>query len=517
MRVTLSGAAGGINAGGVMARLHWATGLATLAQRFGPRTAVVDSVGEASFHEIASRAAGVGAALLAAGLKPGEQVATYVRNNRHAVAAMYGVQIAGGAETPLNISYTAAECADALAIAGCRLVLCQTEHAALFHDLGCGVFVLDDIAPTPLQAALFPATDPELAGRLAFTSGTTGRPKAVVYRQRTRFIANLALQASLPWLPTGGERVLLMTPFAHGASLQTAAWLEQGGTVVLRDGVQPDIVRAMLEDQRLAALFAAPTVLAKFADVFARRQFRGVRTIFTGTAPLPAPLYDAACAMFGPVVRLTYGKTEVFNPITVLTPDAAAQYYAEGGGTDGSCCVGWPAAGGHLRIDGATEGEVQIRAQHLSDGWLDGDHALQPWGPDGYHPSGDVGRIDARGRLHLVARLSDAMKSGGYKIYPQEIELALGGMGDVVVLGFPSAYWGEIVIAVTDTPRPGWEDAARAACAQLAYYKRPRFYMSVASLPRNGQGKVVRRHLLAALQARWRLEDGAHPQMHEVL
>ena len=105
----------------------------------------------------------------------------------------------------------------------------------------------------------------------------------------------------------------------------------------------------------------------------------------------------------------------------------------------------------------------------------------------------------------------DHMKSGGYKVYPQEIERLLAP--NCVVLGLPSTYWGEIIAVAAENPAPGWEAAARAAVAGLSPHKRPRFYFAVDALPRNGQGKIVRRQLLARLQADWRLIDGPRPSL----
>jgi acyl-CoA synthetase (AMP-forming)/AMP-acid ligase II len=395
-------------------------------------------------------------------------------------------------------------------IAGCHQVLCAREHAALFG--GYKVHVIDEIPPTALDIADFPAVAAELPGRLAFTSGTTGLPKAIVYSQHARYLANTLLQACLPWLPGPDSRVLLMTPFAHGASLQSAAWLDQGGQIVLMDGVQIDRIAPMLGNAELEAIFAAPTVLAKLTATFAGERFSGVRTIFTGTAPLPPLLYEKVRAMFGPVVRLTYGKSEVFNPITILPPADSDAYYADGGATDGSCCVGWPAPGVELAIE---DDEILIRAQHMSDGWIDA-AGFHPWRADGFHPTGDVGRIDEQGRLHLAARLSDAMKSGGYKIYPQEIERALAQAGDITIIGFPSDYWGEIITAVAESPSPDWEKSAKSACASLAPFKHPRFFVALERIPRNGMGKIVRRQIVAAIAQSHRLTDGPRPALEKL-
>ncbi len=486
--------------------ISWGAVQAALARRFGTRIAVADAAGEITYADLLAHAAGIARHLLALGVRPGAPVGTFFRNGRAAVAAAYGVQIAGAAEVPLNSAYGPAELEAVTQLAGCRHVLCAAADTGRFAS----AHAVEAIAPAPLVPADFPAVAPDLPGRFAFTSGTTGLPKAILYTQRARFLANMLLQACLPWLPGPGSRVLLMTPFAHGASLQAFAWLDQGGTVVLHDGADPARVLPLLEAQALEAVFAPPTVLSKLVGAFAGRRFAGVRTIFTGTAPLAPELYARARAMFGPVVRLTYGKSEVINPITVLPPAETERFYAEGGTT---ACVGWPAPGVELAIE---DGEVLIRAQHMSAGWIDA-AGFHPWRADGFHPTGDIGEIDAEGRLHLLARVSDAMKSGGYKIYPQEIEPALALPAcETAVVGLPSAHWGEVVTAVAARPPPGWEAQARAACAQLTPYKRPRLHVALDEFPRNAQGKLVRRLLVAAILQRWRLVDGPRPHLEPI-
>lgn len=496
-----------------MPNISWGAVQAALMQRFRDRVAVRDAAGSVTYGDLFAAAAGVAHYLVAAGVAPGERVGTLFRNGIPAVVAAYGVQIAGAAETPLNIAYAPGEILGTARLAGCRHILCAADQVAF---LGAAGFIAHDVAtipPAPLDPADFPEVAPEMDGRLAFTSGTTGLPKAIVYTQQARFLANVLLQACLPFTPGPGSRVVLMTPFAHGASLQCFAWLDQGGEVVLLDGVDLPRIAPMLEEGALEAIFAPPTVLAKLTSAFAGRVFPGVRAIFTGTAPLPPSTYAAAKAMFGPVVRLTYGKSEVINPITVLPPEETDRYYAEGGSEDGGACVGWPVPGVELAIE---EGEVLIRAQHMSKGWIDA-AGFHPWRADGFHPTGDIGRIDERGRLHLLARVSDAMKSGGYKIYPQEIERALAGAGtEATIIGLPSDYWGEVIVAVAEAPPADWEARAREACAELASFKRPRFFLALAELPRNAQGKLVRRHVVTALQSRFRLIDGPRPRLEEI-
>lgn len=221
-------------------------------------------------------------------------------------------------------------------------------------------------------------------------------------------------------------------------------------------------------------------------------------------------------------MRVTYGKTEIINPITVLPPPATDAYYAEPQDGDG-VCVGWPGTGVEIQIrDEAGRvlptddvGEVFLRGRHMYHGHLDAE-GFHPRPADGFHDTGDLGRLDARLRLHLVGRLADVIKTGGYKIYPEEIERVLtgtAGTGAVAVLSLPSAYWGEVVIAVAETTDPDWPSRAQAALAEIARFKHPRALLSLAELPRNAQGKIVRRAIRAEVERAWRLEDGSHPRL----
>jgi O-succinylbenzoic acid--CoA ligase len=139
---------------------------------------------------------------------------------------------------------------------------------------------------------------------------------------------------------------------------------------------------------------------------------------------------------------------------------------------------------------------------------------FHPLPPGGFHATGDLGRIDGHGRLHLAGRTADVIKSGGYKIFPEEIERVLAGCaGALAVTTLPSEYWGEVIIAVAEAPPADWETKARAACEALARYKHPRAYLAVESLPRNPQGKIGRAAVRALVLQRWQLVDGPRPRV----
>jgi malonyl-CoA/methylmalonyl-CoA synthetase len=162
-----------------------------------------------------------------------------------------------------------------------------------------------------------------------------------------------------------------------------------------------------------------------------------------------------------------------------------------------------------------TDGAIYVRSPHLMIGYIDerGFHSM----PEGeFHETGDMGRLATSGELFLVGRSNDVIKSGGYKIYPQEVELAVAeavAPGAAVAVGLPSAYWGEVLVLVAEGVPSGWEARAARAVEQLARPKRPRAWLSVPALPRGGQDKVQRARVRELVLQRYRLEDGPHPML----
>lgn len=500
----------------------WGRDLAAVVGEHGSRIAVTDGDRDLTFAAMAGKASRLATILHQAGAGHGEPVASSLRNSIDAVWASVGLRIAGVAETPLNAGYTDAEKEYCVRVAGVRRVVTTRAQAPLFQGFGCEVFAVEDVPDDPADPASMPNVPGDAWGRILFTSGTTGRPKAIVYTQASRWIGSLLQRAHFETMPGPGSAVLLMTPFVHGAGLLAQGFHERGACAYLLDGVDMPRVRDALDGGRVDHIFAPPTPLARILSEYDGRVVPGIRTIFCGTAPLLPALYQRARATFGPVVRVTYGKTEMINPITVLPPVETDAYYIEPRHGDG-VCVGWPGTGVEIEIrddsgqalgvDGV--GEVFLRSRHMYHGHLDA-NGFHPLPADGFHDTGDLGRIDAAGRLHLVGRLADVIKTGGYKIYPEEIERVLtgtAGTGAVAVLAVPSDYWGEIVIAVAETNDPGWPDRARAALGDIARFKHPRALLTVTELPRNAQDKVLRRAIRDDVLRRWQVIDGAYPRL----
>lgn len=506
--------------------IPWASDFLTLARRYGQRTAVVDRDGATRYADLMAHAAGIGKAVLAVGATSCEPVGTLLPNGRAAVAASYGVTVAGAAEARLNTTLAPADIAHCLRTAGIRIVVTDAKGAAVVEKLGARPVLVEQAQPTDLAQCVFPAPPADGWGRVGFTSGTTGPPKGIVHSQGGRWLANVLLRATLPKVPSAGDNVLLMTPFSHGAALMTYAFLDSGATVTLLNGVDPSIALPLIETGAVNQMFAPPTVLAKLLAARQGRTYPGLAAIYTGTAPLTGALYAEARETFGPVIRITYGKSEIWNPITVLAPDEAEAWYAQSG-EPATTCVGWPASGVEIRIDKlavdpdqtavtATRnaiGEIRLKTRHMFLG-----HAVDgkfvPEAGDGTHGTGDLGFIDTQGRLHLVGRAADVMKSGGYKVLPEEVEAELrpaAHPAEIAVLSLPSGYWGEIVTLIVAGTGPA-PDLSQAI-AKMTSYKRPRLIAQLDQIPRNSIGKILRRRARELILEAYALEDGPRPRL----
>ncbi len=518
--------------------IPWSSSLQVLAQRFGDSPAAVDGQqGILTYTDLSLRAHSLAALLLAQGLKPGDPIATLMPNCVDAVWVSYGVRLAGGCETPLSWSYTQDEIDWCAQLAKFTYVVSTEQRAQNIAALGltlidtapiCGSKTSSaTLGPSPSQKSAqaspfaLPVIPAQTPGRILFTSGTTGKPKGVLYTHAARWQGEQLLKASLPFVPQRGARILLMTPFVHGSSLLAYAWLDHGGTIVLHDGVSIDRIAPLLESQSLDALFAPPTVLAKITGALAPKHFPAVQCIFTGTQPLTPALYHRAHAMFGPKVRITFGKSECVNPITILDRQDTHDYFNQVEVPAGAC-VGWPATGVEIKTEASSDpesahGEVLLRSPHMSAGLIDA-NGFRPHTPDGWHHTGDLGYLDKAGRLILTGRVADVIKSGGYRVNPDEIEAQLASntlCNQICVTSLASDYWGEIIIAVGESTHAGWQEECEELVAGMSKHKRPRLYISVETLPRNPQGKISRRQVSRLVLETHALTDGPYPALNQ--
>jgi len=238
----------------------WQTTLRGFAARFGERVAVASRGRTLTFAQLAGQADAVRAAVIEAGAGTGEPVAIFARNGPGVVVASYGVMASGAAEFVVDLNLGPDDVSYALGIMNVRHALVERSELRRVASLGLNVLVLEDVIAHPARPIAAPPFDARAWGKAIMTSGTTGRPKAIIHRHDRRWYAHVLLRSHLPFAPGAADRVLLMTAYAHGAALIAAAWLESGASIELIDGVDVAYADELFARGEVTAVFAPPTV-----------------------------------------------------------------------------------------------------------------------------------------------------------------------------------------------------------------------------------------------------------------
>src|SRR2546421_6660354 len=240
----------------------WVQSLRGFAQ-FRARVAAASRGRTLTYAEFGRQAALVCAAVVEAGAQPGEPVAIVARNGPGVVMASYGVMASGAAEFVVDLNLGSEDIVYALRILRVRRAVVERGELPRVANLGLDVLVLEEILACPARSLSAPPFDARAWGKTIMTSGTTGRPKAIVHRHDRRRIAHELLRAHLPFVPRPNDRVLLMNAYAHGAALLAATWFETGASVELIGGVDVAYADELFARGEITAMFAPPPVLAE--------------------------------------------------------------------------------------------------------------------------------------------------------------------------------------------------------------------------------------------------------------
>ncbi len=446
-------------------------------------------------------------ALVASGLAPGDRLAAQVQKSPEALALYAACVQAGVIFLPLNTAYTVDELSYFIENSGARVVVCDEAARATIAPVADRLSArtetlnADGTGSLAAAAADWPATFPtvpreidDLAAFL-YTSGTTGRSKGAMLTQGN-LLSNAETLAEC-WRFTDRDVLLHALPIfhTHGLFVATNVTLVAGGSMIFLPKFDLDTVIGLLP--RATTMMGVPTFYTRLlSDVRLTRDLVGhMRLFISGSAPLLAETHQGFEARTGHRILERYGMTET-------NMNTSNPY--EGERRAGT--VGLPLPGVEVKItdpaSGATlppgeVGQIEVRGPNVFKGyWRMPDKTAAELRKDGFFITGDLGRIDADGYIHIVGRNKDLIISGGYNIYPKEIELILDeqpGVLESAVIGVPHADFGETVVGLI-VPAPGAEpdlDAiAKAAAASLARFKHPRKLIQIDELPRNTMGKV---------------------------
>jgi malonyl-CoA/methylmalonyl-CoA synthetase len=321
--------------------------------------------------------------------------------------------------------------------------------------------------------------DPALIG---YTSGTTGAPKGAVL-SHGNLLAN-SESVALTWRWQSDDRLVHALPIFHGHGLCVALYtsLLRGSSVVLLPRFDADAVLDATAAHRASMFFGVPTMYHRLAASPRVGELSKLRLAVSGSAPLAADLHGRISDQGGTDVLERYGMTETL--MTISNP-------YDGERRRGTVGFGFP--GVDVRLDGE---EILVRGPTIFTGYWERPAATAEKMTDGWFRTGDLAVLDD-GYVTIVGRSSDLIVSGGYNVYPTEVEDVLlrhPAVAEVAVTGTPSDEWGEAVTAwvVPDGVPPTGEELAAFTADLLAPYKRPRLLHIVDALPRNAMGKVRR-------------------------
>ncbi len=446
-------------------------------------------------------------ALNALGAVAGDRLVMQVEKSVQALAVYAACIRAGVVFVPLNTAYQAEELAYFIGDAAPKLIVCDPAAAkalAGFADKvgatllgmaadGSGSFA-DAAADQPLHYDNATCGPDDLAAFL-YTSGTTGRSKGAMLTHDNLLSNARALTET--WRFTSQDVLLHALPIvhAHGLFVACNVTLLAGGSMIFLPRFDLEAVLATLP--RATSMMGVPTFYTRLLDDarFDRALAGHMRLFISGSAPLLAETHATFEARTGLAILERYGMTE--TGMNTTNP-------YEGERRPGT--VGFPLQGVALRIADADTGAavpqgemgvIEVRGPNVFKGyWKMPEKTQAEFRSDGYFITGDIGRMDAEGYIHIVGRAKDLIITGGYNVYPKELELLLDEHPDVLetaVIGVPHPDFGEAVVAVV-VPQAGRVpdgDAIRKGLAtRVAKFKQPKAVIVVGELPRNTMGKV---------------------------
>ena len=478
-----------------------------------PSGTFAGGVASLTYGELDARSDRVARLLTERGFARGDRLGFFLPNCVEFIDLFLACIKLGVIIVPINVLYREREITHILADAEPKAVV-TTAELLPFLPAGTTSWNVAEIsaaAGIQLSGQMRMALDGDDAAAIVYTSGTTGRSKGAVLTHNN-FAAN-AVSIVTCWRITEADRYLAALPLfhVHGLGNGVHAWLASGCRMRLVERF--DITRAadVFETFQPTLFFGVPTIyvrLLELPDDLAARIGGRIRLFVSGSAPLPAQVMEDFRAKFGHTILERYGMSETL--MNISNP-------YEGERRAGA--VGFPLPGVSVRIlnaqgeavaDGEI-GELYVRGPNVCAGyWRQPDATAEAF-VNGWFRTGDLGERAADGYYTLCGRRSDLIISGGFNIYPREIEELLQeqpGVREVAVCGMPDARRGEVPVAyvVVDSPSDasstGNDDAAFDAAAleevcrrSLASFKVPRAFVRVEALPRNALGKV-QKHLL---------------------
>lgn len=491
--------------------------------RCGPDTAAyIQDERAFSFREVGEQSCRIAHALQAAALGDGAKGAVWASNDVRAWTCTLGLWRANMAWIPVNARNVAEENQALLDAFDCDVVFYQQAYAPAVEAVRgplsrVRLWICIETELNPWCAA-YPATHPDVeydlddVVMLSPTGGTTGTPKGVMNTHRSvqTFVAHYMLSCHYGH----GERPvnLAAAPMTHTAGLLSLPTTARGGTVVVVTKPDPGLMLSAIARHRVTEFFLPPTVIYRLLEVpgIETLDFSSLKYFLYGAAPMSVDKLKKAIKVFGPVMGGGYGQTEAPASIALLPPD---QHFAGDmlASDERLSSVGRPSP--LIRVEIMDErncilatgetGEICVRGDLVMKGYYMAPDKTAETIIDGWLHTGDIGHLDAEGYLYVTDRKKDMLITGGFNVYPSEVEQVIWAhpaVQDCAVIGVPDPQWGEAVKAVVElnAGQSVTADELIALCKEkLGSVKAPKSVEFIASLPRSPNGKVLKKDLRA--------------------
>ena len=439
--------------------------------------------------ELRTEAEQVAGGLRGLGIATGDRVALYAANSLEWIAAYLGVQRAGGCVVLMNPDYHSAEAQHILGDSEPALVIADQQRAQIVTELGLRTVPVEDLPHGPVPA--MPPIDSQSTAAILYTSGTTGRPKGAVI-DHGNFLAQ-GRGALEVWRWTSRDVLVHALPLfhLHGLGMGLHGTLLSGGSAVLVPFTPEKVMHELTHGGTM--FFGVPSMYQRLCDWLEQHptDLSHVRVFVCGSAPLPPALFERCTRLLGQAPVERYGITE--GGIVVTNPYDGPRQPGR---------VGHPFPGVEVRLGELDE--VLLKGGQVFTGyWRNPQATAEAFTADGFFRTGDVGEIGDDGTLAIRGRIKELIITGGFNVYPREVELVLEthpAVQEVAVAGVPSDRWGEEVTAFVVPSGQGdlvESEIIAFANERLASYKCPKRVVAVDKLPRNAMGKVQRSVLTA--------------------
>lgn len=484
-----------------------------------PDAPAVDAAsGVWSYRQLDDRARRAAGALWSLGVRPGDRVAACLPNDLAIVAAFHGAARIGAVWAGIGEALTAPEqenlddiCLPKVVLAGSR----YDVNTANRIDTDAWEDLLDrDLTAPPV------VLDPAMPAGIAFTSGTSGHPKAVVHSHRNLLMPGAVLTSTRGWGPDLRKGDSFPLTILNLMALSTLLTAQAGGCAVIMDRRDLEGVAEWIASRKVTVWNGAPAQLYDFA-ARADLDLSSLEEVWSGGSDTPDDLRDAFARAHDLVPRVTYGLTEAPTVVSIDPPGRDRRPRTSGRVLPHLTVAAYDDTGrrlspgevGELRLSAATDGEWANAWTPLLGYWEDG--TIRPPEP-GPLPTGDIGSVDADGWLTVIDRKKLVIIRGGANVYPLEIERVLGTHPDVTrvaVYPVPDARLGQKVGALIESSAPDvdFEALAELCRRELSPYKVPEIWTRVDALPLNAMGKIQRTGLHDLATRSSQASSGAPP------